>query len=144
MPTPAPVRRTDLSTGDVAERWRDKDASRRRTDSISNLARLSNSNQRRRAGVGGEELRIRNEDASSCIRPCVARSSHFYRAKFIPQSFVNRRSIVFTDSAMMLDLFETEMGKVTYSISYSEQPQWLPLYAQLFRHPPRKWQAAAV
>jgi len=78
------------------------------------------------------------------MRPCVARSSHFYRAKFIPQFFVNRRSIVFTDSAMMPDLFETEMGKVTCSISYSEQPQWLPLCAQLFRHPPRKWQAAAV
>jgi hypothetical protein len=56
------------------------------------------------------------------------------------QSAINR----FTDLAMMPDLLETEMGKVTCSISYSEQPQWLPLYAQLFRHPPQKWQAAAV
>jgi hypothetical protein len=112
------------------------DANRCRTDSISSLAGLLNSDQRQRAGC--EELRIRNAIASWCIRACAARSSHFYRAEFIPKFFANRRSIVFTDLAMMLDLLEMEMGKVTCSISYSEQPQLLPLYAQLFRHPPRK------
>src|SRR6266403_728691 len=64
-----------------------------------------------RAVCRGKELRVRNQKASSCMRPCVARSSHFYRAKFIPKFFVNRRSIAFTDSAMVPDLFETEMGK---------------------------------
>jgi hypothetical protein len=56
------------------------------------------------------------------------------------QSAINRFHRFGNDAG----LFELEMGKVTCSISYSEQPQWLPLYAQLFRHPPRKWQAAAA
>jgi len=39
-----------------------------------------------------------NEKAPSRIRACAARSSHLYRAKFIPQLSVNRRTIIFTDS----------------------------------------------
>jgi len=39
------------------------------------------------------------------MTPCVARPSHFYRAKFIPQRFADRRSIVPQIPAMMLDLF---------------------------------------
>jgi hypothetical protein len=39
-----------------------------------------------------------NANASSRMTLCIARTSHFYRAKFIPQLYVNRRTIVFTDS----------------------------------------------
>jgi hypothetical protein len=85
-----------------------------------------------------------NEKASSRMRPCAVCSSHLYRAKFIPQLSVNRRSIVSQIPAMMLDLFKTKMGKVTCSISYSEQPQWLPLHTQSFRHPPRRWKAVVA
>src|SRR5258708_34276922 len=37
---------------------------------------------------------------------CIARASHFYRAKFIPQLCVNRRSIRFTEPTMTPDLWE--------------------------------------
>jgi hypothetical protein len=46
----------------------------------------------------GDFLPRRNEKASSRMSPCAARSSHLYRAKFIPQPSVNRRTIIFTDS----------------------------------------------
>jgi len=39
-----------------------------------------------------------NENAPVRMRVCAACSSHFYRAKFIPQLSVNRRTIIFTDS----------------------------------------------
>src|SRR5258705_8790997 len=107
--------------------------------------------ERRRAGrhwqknaMQGDFLPRCNENASSRMRPCAMRSSHFSLAKFIPQLSVNRRSSVSQIPAMMLDLFKTKMGKVTCSRSYSEQPQWLPLHTLSFRHPPRRWKAAVV
>jgi hypothetical protein len=39
-----------------------------------------------------------NENAPSRMMLCIVRTSHFYRAKFIPQLYVNRPTIVFTDS----------------------------------------------
>jgi hypothetical protein len=39
-----------------------------------------------------------NEKPWFRMRLCIARSSHFYRAKFIPQLFVNGPTIVATDS----------------------------------------------
>jgi hypothetical protein len=45
------------------------------------------------------------------MRLCIARSSHLYRANFIPQFFVDRRSIAAQNPAMMLDLFEAKWGK---------------------------------
>jgi hypothetical protein len=46
-----------------------------------------------------------NAKAPSRMRRCVARASHFYRAKFIPQFFVNRRKIILQIPAMMPGLF---------------------------------------
>jgi hypothetical protein len=39
------------------------------------------------------------------MSPCAARSSHSYRAKFIPQIFADRQSIIPQIPAMALDLF---------------------------------------
>jgi hypothetical protein len=50
-------------------------------------------------------LQTRNEKASSRITPCARRRSHFYRAKFIPQLSINRRTIVSQIPAMTLVLF---------------------------------------
>jgi hypothetical protein len=51
------------------------------------------------------------------MRLCFARASHFHRAKFIlnrakfiPKRPINRRSIVFTDSAMMLICSKRKWG----------------------------------
>jgi hypothetical protein len=46
------------------------------------------------------------------MRLCGARASHFYRAKFIPQTCVNRRTIVPQIPAMTLVLF-SQKWKVT-------------------------------
>ena len=41
-----------------------------------------------------------NANAALCMSPCVARSSHLHRAKFIPQVFIFQRSIVSQNPAM--------------------------------------------
>jgi hypothetical protein len=41
-----------------------------------------------------------NANAARCMSPCVARSSHLHRAKFIPQVFSFQRSIVSQNPAM--------------------------------------------
>ena len=46
-----------------------------------------------------------NANGSSRMTLCTARASHFYRAKFIPQLCVNRRTIVSQIPAMMPVLF---------------------------------------
>lgn len=50
-----------------------------------------------------------NAKASLCMRPCAARSSHLDRTKFIPQLFVNARSITSQSPAMMPGL--CQMGR---------------------------------
>jgi hypothetical protein len=49
-------------------------------------------------------LQTRNEKTSSRITLCAPRRSHLYRVKFIPQLFVNQRSIVSQIPAMPLVL----------------------------------------
>jgi hypothetical protein len=46
-----------------------------------------------------------NAKALLCMRLCIARASHFYRAKFIPKVGDDRRSIVSQIPAMTPDLF---------------------------------------
>jgi hypothetical protein len=53
-----------------------------------------------------------NANASFCMRLCTARSSHFYRAKFILKLRGGQRSIVAQTPAMMPRL-SYEKGKVT-------------------------------
>jgi hypothetical protein len=50
-------------------------------------------------------LQACNAKVSSRMRRCVARASHFYRAKFIAQFFVHRRKIILQIPAMMPGLF---------------------------------------
>jgi hypothetical protein len=47
-------------------------------------------------------LPARNENPLSCMRHCALRRSHFYRAKFIPKTFRDRRTIVAQIPAMAL------------------------------------------
>jgi hypothetical protein len=58
-----------------------------------------------------ESLPTCNANASSRMTLCIARASHFYRAKFIPQLCVNRRTIVSQIPAMTPAL--SKEGKVT-------------------------------
>jgi hypothetical protein len=60
-------------------------SAQRRTNATSRPAQLSNSNQHQRIHIAAARglLRTRNENASSCIRLCIARPSHLDRTKFI-------------------------------------------------------------
>jgi hypothetical protein len=49
------------------------------------------------------------------MRPCIARRSHLYRAKFIPKLSVNRQSIRFTESGN--DAGSVLMGKESNMIN---------------------------
>jgi hypothetical protein len=57
----------------------------RRTNATSHPARPSNSNQHQHVYIAAPRTSLRtcNENASSCIRLCIARSSHLDRTKFI-------------------------------------------------------------
>ena len=59
-----------------------------------------------------DSLATCNANASFCMRLCTARSSHFYRAKFILKLRACQRSIVAQTPAMMPRL-SYEKGKVT-------------------------------
>ena len=60
-------------------------SAQRRTNATSPPAQPSNSNQHQRVHIAAarSSLRTRNENASSCIRLCIARPSHLDRMKFI-------------------------------------------------------------
>jgi hypothetical protein len=61
-----------------------------------------------RRGVTQKILTTCNAKTSSRIRLCIARSSHFCRANFMPQLRIDVRLIVAQIPTMSPDLFETE------------------------------------